>query len=158
MGDMNIGQAARDGGVSAKMIRHYESIGLIHSARRATSGYRVYDDNDVHTLKFIKQARNLGFSIEQIRNLLDLWRNQRRTSKKVKELALCHIKELDERIRELQEIRQTVSHLVHHCHGDERPDCPILHSLANGDINENVKSKTRKLNIAEVKKRKKKVS
>jgi len=160
MGDMNIGQAAKGGGVSAKMIRHYESIGLIQSARRAESGYRVYDESDVHTLKFIKQARNLGFSIEQIKNLLDLWRNQRRTSKKVKELALNHIEELDERIRELQEIRQTLNHLVQHCHGDERPDCPILHSLADGKVmvNTNGKLRTRKLNISEAKKRKKKTA
>lgn len=128
--NMNIGQAARASGVSAKMIRHYEEIGLIGKAQRTGSGYRVYADTDVHTLRFIRQARNLGFPIEQIRDLLGLWKNQRRTSRKVKELALLHIAELDERIRELQEIKQTLSHLVHHCHGDERPDCPILDSLA----------------------------
>ena len=160
MSEMNIGQAAKGGGVSAKMIRHYESIGLIQSARRSMSGYRVYDDSDVHTLKFIKQARNLGFSIEQIKDLLDLWRNRRRTSKKVKELALKRIQELDERICELQELRQTLNHLVQHCHGDERPDCPILHGLADGKVlgNTNDKSKSRKINISEVHKRKKRIS
>lgn len=128
--NMNIGQAARASGVSAKMIRHYEEIGLIGKAQRSGSGYRVYADTDVHTLRFIRQARNLGFPIEQIRDLLGLWKNQRRTSRKVKELAMRHVAELDERIRELQAIKQTLSHLVHHCHGDERPECPILEGLA----------------------------
>jgi MerR family copper efflux transcriptional regulator len=127
---MNIGQASRASGVSAKMIRHYEEIGLIGQARRTAAGYRVYGEADLHTLRFIGQARSLGFSIEQIRDLLGLWHNQRRTSRKVKELALQHIAELDERIRELQQIRQTLSHLVQCCHGDSRPECPILDSLA----------------------------
>ncbi|WP_455222119.1 Cu(I)-responsive transcriptional regulator [Kaarinaea lacus] len=134
MREMNIGQAAENGGVSAKMIRHYESMGLIKPARRTASGYRVYSDKDVHVLRFIKRARNLGFSIEQIRRLLDLWSNHRRSSRKVKELALDHISELDERIRELQEIRQILNHLIQHCHGDERPDCPILEELAIGQV------------------------
>lgn len=128
---MNIGQAATQGGVSAKMIRHYETIGLLKTVRRSAAGYRVYNNNDVHTLRFIRQARSLGFSMDQIRDLLGLWQNQRRTSRKVRELALNHIAELDERIRELQEIRHVLSHLVQHCHGDDRPDCPILESLAN---------------------------
>jgi len=132
MPDMNIGQAAKDGGVSAKMIRHYESIGLLKAAKRSASGYRVYTDSDVHTLRFIRQSRNLGFSMAQISDLLSLWNNQRRTSRKVKELALAHIDDLDERIRELQEIRATLHHLVNHCHGDDRPDCPILQDLATG--------------------------
>lgn len=127
---MNIGQAARATGVSAKMIRHYEEIGLIGKARRTGSGYRLYGEADLHTLRFIRQARSLGFAIEQIRELLGLWRNQRRTSRKVKELALQHIAELDARIRELQQIRQTLSHLIGCCHGDSRPECPILESLA----------------------------
>jgi len=151
MNEMNIGQAAISGGVSAKMIRHYEAIGLIQSAKRAASGYRVYDESDVHTLKFIRQARSLGFSIDQIRDLLDLWRNKRRSSRKVKELALGHIAELDERIRELQDMRET-------CHGDDRPDCPILHGLSVGeaDIKTRRKLKPGKLNISGVKKRKEK--
>ena len=127
---MNIGQAAAVTGVSAKMIRHYEDIGLIQKARRTTSGYRMYSDSDLHILAFIKQSRNLGFSIEQIRDLLSLWQNRRRTSRKVKELAEMHINDLDERIKELQEIRQAISHLASHCHGDERPDCPIIDALA----------------------------
>ncbi len=130
MHEMNIGQAASQSGVNAKMIRHYEAIGLIKPAKRTGSGYRIYNDIDVHTMRFVKQARNLGFSIGQIKALLGLWQNQRRSSRKVKELALSHIQELDERIREMQEIKHTLAHLVHHCHGDDRPDCPILDSLA----------------------------
>lgn len=129
---MNIGQAAGASGVSAKMIRHYEAIGLIPPAGRTASGYRIYSDKDVHILSFIRQARNLGFSIEQIRELLNLWQNKRRTSRKVKELAMRHIGELDERICELQAIRQALSHLAQYCQGDDRPDCPILDELANG--------------------------
>jgi Cu(I)-responsive transcriptional regulator len=144
MQEMNIGQAAEKGGVSAKMIRHYETIGLLNPARRTASGYRVYTESDVHTLRFIKQSRNLGFSMQQISNLLDLWRNQRRTSRKVKELALTHMEELDDRIRELQQIRQALDHLVNHCHGDERPDCPILEGLANGqELKNRTKSRFR---------------
>jgi MerR family copper efflux transcriptional regulator len=127
---MNIGQAARATGVSAKMIRHYEEIGLIGRAQRTDSGYRVYGEADLHVLRFIGQARSLGFSIGQIKELLGLWHNQRRTSRKVKELALQHIAELDDRIRELEQIKQTLSHLIRCCHGDSRPECPILESLA----------------------------
>lgn len=127
---MNIGQAARASGVSAKMIRHYEEIGLIGKAGRTEAGYRVYGEADLHTLRFVGQARTLGFSIEQIKALLGLWQNQRRTSRKVKELALRHIEELDDRIRELQQIKQTLSHLIQCCRGDNRPECPILDSLA----------------------------
>jgi MerR family copper efflux transcriptional regulator len=132
MPEMNIGQAATSGGVSARMIRHCESIGLIKLARRTASVYRVYTEKDVHMLCFIKRARRPGFSIEKIRLLLDLWSNHRRTSRKVKELALDHIGELDDQIRELQAIRHALNHLIQHCHGDERPDCPILNGLANG--------------------------
>ena len=128
--DMNIGDTARVAGVSAKMIRHYEAIGLIPKARRAGSGYRMYAANDVHTLRFIRQARNLGFSIRQIEELLGLWRNQRRPSRKVKALALAHIDALDARIRELEAMKQTLQELAVHCHGDERPECPILERLA----------------------------
>lgn len=128
--DMNIGRAARASGVSAKMIRHYEDIGLIGRAGRTAAGYRVYGAADLHTLRFIRQARTLGFSIEQIKELLGLWRNQRRTSRKVKELAMLHIAQLDARIEELQEIKETLSHLIACCRGDNRPDCPILDGLA----------------------------
>lgn len=133
---MNIGEAALASGVSAKMIRHYEEIGLIAKAKRSNAGYRLYSDSDLHSLRFIKQARNLGFPIEQIKALLDLWKNQRRTSRKVKELALNHISELDERIAELQDIKQSLENLAHHCHGDDRPDCPILENLALGQAND----------------------
>jgi len=128
--NINIGQVARESGVSAKMIRHYETIGLLNEPLRTDAGYRVYGAVDVHRLRFIRQARNLGFPMEQIKELLGLWQNQRRTSKKVKELALKHLAELDERIRELQEIKHTISYLVDHCHGDDRPECPILDGLA----------------------------
>ena len=127
---MNIGQAARHSGVSAKMIRHYEEIGLTPKAARSYSGYRTYTDNDVHTLRFIRQARSLGFSIKQIEQLLGLWRNQRRPSSKVKALALSHIAELDARIAELQAMKRTLQSLAAHCHGDDRPECPILEGLA----------------------------
>lgn len=130
MMQMNIGEAARHSGVSAKMIRHYEGIGLIPKATRTYSGYRTYSANDVHTLRFVRQARNLGFSIKQIEQLLGLWRNQRRPSSKVKALALEHIGELDARIAEMRAMKRTLQALAEHCHGDERPECPILDGLA----------------------------
>jgi Cu(I)-responsive transcriptional regulator len=126
---MNIGEAAQASGVSAKMLRHYEEIGLIPKAKRTYTGYRMYSERDVHTLRFIKQSRNLGFSIEKIGQLLALWQDRHRTSRKVKELAHAHIQELDERIREMQDMKNTLATLVKHCHGDDRPDCPILAGL-----------------------------
>ena len=141
MNEMNIGQAAKASGVSTKMIRHYEQIGLIPKAHRTASGYRIYVEKDLHTLHFIKQARNLGFSTEQIGDLLSLWQNKRRSSRKVKELAMNHIRDLNERIRELQEIKNVISHLAHHCHGDDRADCPILDEIANGDNNKLAQAK-----------------
>ena len=127
---MNIGQAALASGVSAKMIRHYEEIGLVPKASRSFSGYRRYTENDVHILRFIKQARVLGFSTEQIGRLLALWRDRRRPSRKVKELALAHIQELEARIAELEDMKKVLQNLAHHCHGDDRPDCPILEGIA----------------------------
>ena len=127
---MNIGEASKHSGVSAKMIRHYEGIGLIQRAARTYSGYRTYTASDVHTLRFIRQARNLGFSIKQIDQLLGLWRNQRRPSSKVKALAQEHIAELDARIIELEAMKRTLQALALHCHGDDRPECPILDGLA----------------------------
>jgi len=127
---MNIGETARASGVSAKMIRHYEDIGLIPKANRTDAGYRRYNGNDVHTLRFIRQARSLGFSIRQIEELLNLWRDQRRPSRKVKALAQAHVDELDARIRELEAMKRTLQALAVHCHGDERPECPILERLA----------------------------
>lgn len=130
-GLMSIGLAAEASGVSAKMIRHYESIGLLQSATRTVAGYRVYRDRDVHTLRFIRRARDLGFSMKQIADLLKLWENRRRASADVKRLAAHHMAELDEKIAELQSMRATLVHLALHCHGDERPDCPILQDLSS---------------------------
>ena len=131
---MNIGQAARHSGLSAKMIRYYESIGLLKAAHRTDSGYRVYGDDDLHTLAFIKRARDLGFSLEEVGKLLTLWQDRQRASADVKALAMQHIDELNRRIEELVSLRDTLSDLVSHCQGDERPDCPILKDLANGNV------------------------
>jgi Cu(I)-responsive transcriptional regulator len=127
---MQIGEAASTTGVSAKMIRHYESIGLIPEADRRDSNYRDYGAEDVHRLGFIRRARNLGFSIEEIRQLLKLWADTSRSSRDVRTLALEHIAELDGKIASLAEMRDTLAHLVHCCDGDSRPDCPIIESLA----------------------------
>ena len=127
---MNIGEAAKASGVSAKMIRHYESVGLFPEAVRTDAGYRQYTDKEVSTLRFIRQSRDLGFSIEQIRELLGLWQNRRRPSRQVRALAQAHIAELDAKLKELQAMKATLEHLVHCCHGDDRPDCPIIESLA----------------------------
>lgn len=127
---MTIGQAAKSSNVSAKMIRHYESIGLLAKAQRTQAGYRLYDETDVHTLRFIQRARSLGFPLETIRTLLALWRNRRRSSGQVKELATKHVTELERKITEMQSMVRTLKHLAHHCHGDDRPDCPILDDLA----------------------------
>ncbi|RDI58871.1 Cu(I)-responsive transcriptional regulator [Microvirga subterranea] len=128
---MNIGQAAEASGVSAKMIRYYESIGLIPKTVRTEAGYRVYSDKDVHTLRFIRRARDLGFSVEQIADLVSLWRDRARASKDVKRVALEHVETLERKIAELQEMAGTLKHLARHCHGDGRPDCPIIETLAN---------------------------
>ncbi|MYM36203.1 Cu(I)-responsive transcriptional regulator [Duganella sp. FT50W] len=128
---MNIGQAAKASGVSAKMIRYYESIALIPPGRRSDAGYRIYADNDLHTLRFVRRARLLGFSLEQIRELLSLWQNKERASADVKTIATGHVAELNQRIAELTEMRDTLQTLAGCCHGDQRPDCPILQSLAD---------------------------
>lgn len=128
---LNIGAAASASGVSAKMIRHYEEIGLLPKSRRTLSGYRVYSDKDVHVLRFVRQARGLGFSIKEIGELLRLWRDQRRPSREVKRLALAHIRDLDARIEEFQRMKETLERLARECHGDDRPDCPILDDLAS---------------------------
>lgn len=130
---MNIGQLAQASGVNAKMIRYYESIGLIPPAERTDSNYRVYRSNDVHLLKFIKRSRNLGFSIPEIELLLGLWQNTGRSSAEVKELAMKHIRDLELRIQEMQGMLTTLRRVAEHCHGDDRPDCPILEDLAHGD-------------------------
>jgi MerR family transcriptional regulator, copper efflux regulator len=131
---MNIGQASQASGVSAKMIRHYESLGLLPKARRTDSGYRQYDDAAVHMLRFIRRARDLGFDTREIATLLALWRNKRRSSAEVKRVALQHMKALDERIAALQSVQRTLSHLAHCCAGDDRPDCPILDDLSGSTI------------------------
>ena len=130
---MNIGQAAAASGVSAKMIRYYESIGLMPKTIRTESGYRVDSDNDVHVLRFIRRARDLGFSVEQISELVSLWRDRTRASKDVKAIALDHVGVLERKITELQEMADTLKHLAHHCHGDSRPDCPIIAELASDE-------------------------
>jgi MerR family copper efflux transcriptional regulator len=131
---MNIGQAARRSNVNAKTIRYYESIGLIPDASRTGNGYRTYSDKDVETLRFIHHSRNLGFSVKDVGTLLDLWRNQKRASADVKTLALSHIKEVDRKIEELRKVRDTLTHLTRRCHGDDRPDCPILKGLAGETV------------------------
>lgn len=131
----NIGEAADATGISAKMIRYYESIGLIPKAVRTFAGYRVYGENDLHTLRFIRRARDLGFSLEQIKTLLSLWQQQR-PSADVKRVALGHIAELEEKIRALDAMRKTLVHLADHCHGDDRPKCPIIDELAGKDDSE----------------------
>ncbi|MGO4523512.1 Cu(I)-responsive transcriptional regulator [Microvirga sp. 2MCAF35] len=130
---MNIGQAAAASGVSSKMIRYYESIGLIPKTVRTESGYRVYSDHDVHTLRFIRRSRDLGFSVEQIADLVSLWQDRERASKDVKAIALEHVGVLERKIRELQEMASTLKHLATNCHGDARPHCPIIEELASDD-------------------------
>jgi MerR family transcriptional regulator, copper efflux regulator len=127
---MNIGQAAAASGVSAKMIRYYESIGLIAAPARTEAGYRVYASDEVHTLRFVRRTRMLGFSIEEARELLALWLDRSRASADVKRVALQHVCDLEAKIAELQAMAGTLKHLARTCHGDDRPDCPILEDLA----------------------------
>ncbi|NLU03134.1 MULTISPECIES: Cu(I)-responsive transcriptional regulator [Pseudomonas] len=129
---MNIGQAAKHSGLSAKMIRYYESIGLLKPAHRSDSGYRLYNDDDLHTLAFIKRSRDLGFSLDEVGKLLALWQDRQRASSDVKALARQHIDELNQKIVELTSLRDTLQDLVDTCQGDHRPDCPILKGLASG--------------------------
>ncbi|MCM8736495.1 Cu(I)-responsive transcriptional regulator [Azospirillum sp. A1-3] len=128
---MTIGDAAKASGVNAKLIRYYESIGLIPEAGRTASGYRVYSDRDVNVLRFVKRARTLGFGIERIQKLVGLWQDRSRCSSEVKRIALQHIDELEAKIAELQAMRDTLHELADACHGDHRPDCPILKDLAS---------------------------
>ncbi|TIX93118.1 Cu(I)-responsive transcriptional regulator [Rhizobium sp. P44RR-XXIV] len=130
---MNIGQAGKASGVSAKMIRYYEQIKLITPAHRTESSYRTYNENDIHTLRFIRRARDLGFSVEQMKTLLALWRDRSRASADVKSIALEHIVELERKAAAIQAMTETLKHLAKHCHGDERPDCPIIEEFANPD-------------------------
>ena len=126
---MNIGEVAKHSGVHAKMIRHYEAIGLLPKARRAESGYRVYGENDVNTLRFIRRSRDLGFPVVEIKKLLSLWRNRTRQSAEVRALAAKHIKNLEAKIGELQSMRNSLQQLVSACRGDHRPDCPIITNI-----------------------------
>ncbi|MDE1969049.1 MAG: Cu(I)-responsive transcriptional regulator [Alphaproteobacteria bacterium] len=127
---MNIGEVATQAGVPTKTIRYYESVGLIHAAARRGNGYRSYNQTDLHTLRFIHRARELGFSVAEVEDLLALWRNKRRKSQAVKAIALAKIAEIERKIAALETMKRTIRHLTAHCHGDARPDCPILDDLA----------------------------
>lgn len=134
---MNIGQAAQASGVTAKMIRYYESVGLMSPAERSAAGYRQYGQADVQTLRFIRRARDLGFSLDRIRQLIGLWKDKDRKSHDVKRLAAQYIAELDSDIAKLESIRDQLQVLADCCHGDDRPDCPILEELSSFEIPEN---------------------
>nr|WP_096669949.1 Cu(I)-responsive transcriptional regulator [Polaromonas sp. AET17H-212] len=127
---MNIGEAARQSGVSAKMVRHYESLGLLPHVHRSDSGYRQYSETEVHTLRFIKRSRELGFSMPEIAELVSLWQNRRRASENVRRIAQKHADDLAQRIAAMQAMQKTLGHLIHCCQGNDRPDCPILDDLA----------------------------
>jgi MerR family copper efflux transcriptional regulator len=129
MAFLNIGEAAERSGVSAKMVRHYESLGLLPHVRRTEAGYRQYGETEVNTLRFIRRARDLGFSMAEIAELLRLWQNRRRSSAEVKRIAQAHVADLERRIAEMAAMKQTLQQLVSCCHGDQRPDCPILDDL-----------------------------
>lgn len=135
----NIGEAARRTGVSTKMVRHYESLGLLPTVSRTDAGYRLYTDKEVHTLRFIKRSRNLGFSMLEITELLKLWQNHQRSSQDVRNIAVKHVEDLNQRIDEMQVMKRTLEHLIHCCHGNDRPDCPILDEL--GHIGDKVQNK-----------------
>lgn len=128
---VNIGTAAGITGISAKMVRHYESLGLLPPITRTDGGYRQYSEADVHTLRFIKRSRDLGFSMAEIAELVALWQNRRRASASVKRIAQQHVDELAQRIEAMQSMQRSLRQLLHNCHGDERPECPILDDLAN---------------------------
>ena len=127
---VNIGEAAKLSGVSAKMVRHYEGLGLLPRVVRTDSGYRQYSEAEVHTLRFIKRSRDLGFSMDEIGELVGLWQNRRRASANVRKIAQKHADDLAQKIAAMEEMRKTLGHLIHCCHGDERPECPILEDLA----------------------------
>lgn len=127
---MNIGEASAKAGVTPKMVRHYESLGILPKVHRTESGYRVYGEAEVHTLRFIKRSRDLGFSIPEIAELVKLWQDRKRPSANVRKVASTHLAELDRKIKEMESMRKTLQHLIHCCQGDGRPDCPILEDLA----------------------------
>lgn len=126
---MNIGEVAKASGVSAKMVRHYEEIGVIPKSSRSLAGYRQYSETDIHLLIFVRQARELGFTMPEVKALVGLWRNKRRKSGEVKKLALEHVARLESKIEQLSSMAKTLKHLAHCCHGDERPECPILEAI-----------------------------
>lgn len=126
---MNIGEVAAKSDVSSKMIRRYEEEGIIPKAGRNLSGYRQYTENDVHVLRFVKKAREIGFSMKDIKQLIGLWRNKSRPSSQVKSIAVKHQLELQRKLREIESMLKTINELVEHCHGDDRPECPILNGL-----------------------------
>ena len=130
---MKIGKVAAESGISPRMVRHYEKIGLLEPAARRDSGYRDYDDRDLHTLRFVARARDLGFPVEDIRKLLALWKDRSRASADVKALALARAADLKRKEKELHEMRRSLEHLAASCHGDQRPDCPILGGLEGCD-------------------------
>ncbi|WP_421694355.1 Cu(I)-responsive transcriptional regulator [Aestuariivirga sp.] len=131
---MNIGDAAAASGVSAKMIRYYEQAGLIARPQRTASGYRIYAESDIHALRFIRRARDLGFTVEQIATLMELWRDRTRASSDVKRIALQHVDVLEAKMREIQSMAKALKHLARTCHGDGRPDCPILDELSQDGL------------------------
>lgn len=130
---MKIGDVARRSGVPAKNIRYYEEVGLLDPPARGNNGYRRYTERDVEILRFVRRARRLGFPVADVGGLLALWLDRNRASAEVKALAQRHVEGVERRIRELEEVRSTLQHLIHECHGDERPECPILESLAGGE-------------------------
>lgn len=134
-GLLTIGEVARQTEVPSKTIRYYEEAGLIPAAHRATNGYRVYDEQSIHLLRFIKRSRNLGFSIQDVRELLALWSDDHRASSEVRVLAARHLNDIEHKIESLNKLRATLQYLVEHCHGNDRPDCPILDSLAEDTLN-----------------------
>jgi MerR family copper efflux transcriptional regulator len=141
---MNIGQAARASGISARMIRHYESIGLVPLPPRSPGGYRRYDESAVARLRFLKHARAVGFESDEIKKLLSLWQNSRRSARDVKRLAESHLADIEARIEQMRMIAASLSHLVEHCHGEDRPDCPILESLESAEEPANAKRTRRR--------------
>jgi len=129
---MNIGTLARETGIAAKTIRYYESVGLIAPPPRSRGNYRVYDERDLATLRFVQRARNLGFSVKEVGDLVALWQDRQRASADVRSLARAHLGEIERKLKELEAMRATLDHLIKRCHGNKRPDCPIIDELAMG--------------------------
>ncbi|MBB3893320.1 Cu(I)-responsive transcriptional regulator [Phenylobacterium haematophilum] len=144
---MNIGQASKASGVTTKMIRYYDEIGLVRPSARTDANYREYDEREINELRFIRRARSLGFSMPEITQLLSLWRDRGRPSREVKAIADRHLADLDARIAEMQAMADTLRHLSHCCAGDDRPDCPILADLTQGALPSDPKPKTRRARI-----------